>query len=81
EGVYAVAARDRGWGMGVKVRDGAPRAVEPALVAVLDALEWIQGAQRRMLDRWLRPVIRNMRDEAVGEIRARVELAGPGGTA
>ena len=38
EGVQAIGIRSRGWGIAVKVADGAKRGLHPATVAVLDQL-------------------------------------------
>lgn len=79
EGVYAAAALDREWGIGLKVRDGARRAAEVALVGTLSALGLLEPGESARLERWSDPVLRNTRGEEVGQLRARLEgIAGMG---
>jgi L-asparaginase II len=73
EGVYTAALRDDGLGVALKVADGARRAAEVALLGVLDALGALTGDAREALSSALRPVVRNTRGDAVGEIRAVVD--------
>jgi L-asparaginase II len=76
EGVYAAADRGRQVGLAVKARDGARRAAEVALLAVLEALDLITSEELEALARWARPEVRNTRYEVVGEVRAVVDLEG-----
>jgi L-asparaginase II len=69
EGVYVAGDRDAGVGVAVKARDGARRAAEVALLAVLED-RGLLDAGSRALDRWARPRIRNTRGEDVGSVRA-----------
>lgn len=79
EGVYSGSLPELGLGLTLKVRDGAMKAAEVALVAVLEQLarrfgtgqDWPLDA----LARWHRPEIRNTRDIATGEYMAVGELA------
>lgn len=73
EGVYGAAALDRGWGIGIKARDGARRAAEVSLLAILTALGLLEPEERTRLERWSEPVLRNTRDEEVGRVRARLD--------
>jgi L-asparaginase II len=75
EGVYTAALLDRGCGLALKVRDGARRAAEVALLGVLDALEALEPDERTALAEWSEPPVRNTRGETVGGIRARVEVS------
>lgn len=70
EGVYAAALPTLGLGVAVKVEDGAARAAEVALLAVLDRLGALDDTQRAALAARLRPPVRNVAGHAVGEIRA-----------
>jgi L-asparaginase II len=75
EGVYCAAVPGAELGIALKVHDGAKRAAEPALIAVLQALGLLSDDAVVELSRWGEPLLRNTRDEAVGWIRARVRLA------
>jgi L-asparaginase II len=75
EGVYGAAALDREWGIALKVRDGARRGAEVALVGVLEALGLLSPVEVERLGRWARPTVRNTRGEVVGELQSRVEVA------
>jgi L-asparaginase II len=74
EGVYAAVVLDRGLGIGLKVRDGARRAAEVALLAVLAEREAVSERELDELSRWAFPEVRNTRDEPVGEVRAVLSL-------
>ena len=69
EGVYAVALPDRGLGVAVKVDDGAGRASEVAVAAVLRALGAIDQPLERSLADFLVKPLHNHADRRVGEIR------------
>lgn len=73
EGVYGAAVRDHGWGIALKVRDGARRAAEVALLGVLEGLELLRPAEVRALENRLRPAVTNTRGEVVGGIRPVLE--------
>jgi L-asparaginase II len=49
EAVYGVVNLDIGQGAALKVLDGGARAAVPALIAVLDALGWLDEAEREAL--------------------------------
>lgn len=70
EGVYGVAAADRGWGIAVKVEDGAARGLYPAVGRVLVGLGLLTPGEAEALAGHLRPVVRNHRGIEVGEVRA-----------
>jgi L-asparaginase II len=74
EGVYGGGLPGRGLGFAIKVHDGARRAVEVALIRVLEQLEALSPDDLEALARWRRPVVRNTRDEVVGEVRAAFDL-------
>ena len=81
EGVQAVGIRSRGWGVAVKVADGAKRGLHPATVAVLDQLGLLDDAQRAELAGWREPVVRNYRGIATGRVRPLVEIRPAGAAA
>lgn len=70
EGVYAAALPHLGYGVALKIDDGASRASELAMAALLKALGCFTEAQERALDPYLNPVIRNVVGGQVGTIRA-----------
>ncbi len=74
EGVQAIGIRSRGWGIAVKVADGNPRGVQPAVVAVLEQLGLVDAAARSALDAFAAPVQRNCRKLVTGSARAVVVL-------
>lgn len=75
EGVYCGGVPERGLGFVVKVEDGARRAVDAALIRVVDALDVVDGEGWEALAPHGRPVLRNTREEEVGEIRVAFELS------
>lgn len=71
EGVYAATIPGRRLGLALKVEDGATRALNPALLGLVEAVApgLVPG-----LDDYRAPAIRNTRGVAVGRIEPRVEL-------
>jgi len=74
EGVQAVGVTGTGLGVALKVADGSRRAVGPAIVGVLDQLGLLDAPRREALAGLGRPVLRNHRGVATGELRPLVEL-------
>jgi L-asparaginase II len=74
EGVYCVAVPGAELGIALKVEDGATRASEPALLAVLRALTLISDEEMAALSSFAEPLITNTRGERVGRIRASITL-------
>jgi L-asparaginase II len=74
EGVYCAMVPAEGLGVAIKVEDGAKRAADVALVAVLEELDLLSAAERKRLSDWRAPVLRNTRDEVVGEVKSTIEL-------
>lgn len=74
EGVFCLAGLADGWGAACKVRDGAARAVAPAVLSLLEETERLTPAELERLSDLRRPEILNTRGERVGVID--VELAG-----
>lgn len=72
EGVYVAGVPSDGLGIALKVEDGAKRASEPALLAVLHTLGVLSDREMEMLGTFAAPVVRNTRNEDVGAIRARI---------
>lgn len=69
EGVFWAALPAQGLGVALKVEDGAGRAAEPALLAVLATLGALDEGAMAKLGPFANPVLRNHAGEAVGEIR------------
>jgi L-asparaginase II len=74
EGVYCAMVPEAGLGIALKVEDGAKRAADVALVAVLEELELLSAAERKQLKTWRAPILRNTRDEIVGEVTSEIAL-------
>lgn len=68
EGVFLAILPDQGLGVAVKIVDGATRASEAAITAILLHLGVLDSADP-VVDRYLRAPIRNWRGIATGEIR------------
>ncbi len=87
EGVYCGALPEAGLGIALKIDDGASRASETAMAAVIAALLTTPGdAVPGGLARWLAPPVKNRRGIAVGQVRPTSDLlqalspgAGPSG--
>jgi L-asparaginase II len=77
EGVYGGGLVEEGIGFAIKVEDGAHRAVDVALLRVLEKLGALGRSDLEALDHRRRPVVSNTRGEAVGEIRASFQLGAP----
>lgn len=74
EGVYMAGVPGAELGIALKVQDGAQRAAEPALIAVLHKLSLLTGEEMAALERYVEPRLRNTRGEEIGVIRANVTL-------
>jgi len=70
EGVYCGALPDLGLGIALKIDDGAARASEVAMAAVIASrLTPTDDGARAAFERWLVPLVRNRRGIPVGEVR------------
>jgi L-asparaginase II len=70
EGVYCAAFADAGLGVAIKIDDGASRASEAAMAAVIASQSAASDdAARTAFARWLAPPVKNRRGVAVGQIR------------
>lgn len=70
EGVYCVGLLEKGWGVALKVRDGAARATGPAIIEILAGLGMLSRQAEVDLEEYRRPVVRNVAGREVGLIRA-----------
>jgi L-asparaginase II len=68
EGLQCAAIPAARTGLAVKVRDGARRAVGPAVVAALDDGGWLDDQARAALAHWRRPPHYNHRGIEVGQL-------------
>ncbi len=69
EGVYTLAVPERRLGLVLKVRDGAARAANVAVIAIMESLELMDDGLRAALRDFLPEKLRNCRDIVTGEIR------------
>ncbi len=74
EGVYCAGIPGAELGVAIKVEDGATRASEPAIIAVLRALHLLSDDEVAGLARWAEPDLFNTRGERVGSIRPAIAL-------
>jgi L-asparaginase II len=74
EGVQCGAIRDRGWGYALKIDDGNMQASVTAAAELLATLARPDEEQLAVLAPFRTPVIRNVRDFDVGEMRATDDL-------
>ena len=70
EGVFLAALPARGLGIALKAEDGATRAAETALLAVLGHLGAVPEPMPAALERFRAPWIRNTGGDVVGHVRA-----------
>ena len=75
EGVYLAGIVETGLGIAVKARDGAGRAAEVAILALLRRFDALRPEDEAALARFLEPPVLTVRGLAVGEIRATVPPA------
>jgi L-asparaginase II len=69
EGVFCAALPGLGYGVALKIADGAGRASEVAMGAILERLGVFEGSVSAALAALLRPVLRNVAGREVGAIR------------
>jgi len=74
EGLHCIGFAERGWGMVVKISDGAIRALYPFSVEALRQLGVITGSELEKLESFHRDIIYNWSKVEVGRIEARFEL-------
>jgi L-asparaginase II len=76
EGVFCGALPGLGYGVALKIADGAGRGAEIAMGGILERLGIFSEAERAALDATLRPVLRNLAGTVVGAIRPAATLLG-----
>jgi len=78
EGVYCAAFPAEGLGVAIKCRDGATRAAEVAMGAMIARFVTMSEGERAALEPRLAPVLSNWNGAAVGAARPAAALAGKG---
>ena len=74
EGFYCAGIPSMQIGVALKVEDGAKRAAEPALLAVLRQIDAIGAIEFDRLATYATPEILNTRDEVVGRLRVVLQI-------
>jgi len=74
EGVFCGALPEQGIGVALKCDDGATRAAEVAMAAMIARFLPLSGQERAALERFVRPTLRNWNGIEVGELRPTSEL-------
>jgi L-asparaginase II len=69
EGMYCGALPGQGLGIAIKCDDGAGRAAEAIMAAVIARSLPLEAAERAALDRFVQPVLRNWNGFEVGALR------------
>jgi L-asparaginase II len=69
EGVFCAALPDDGLGVALKIDDGAERAANTAMAAILRQIGALDEAEAEAVGRWERPAIRSRRGDAVGAVQ------------
>jgi L-asparaginase II len=74
EGVFCAALPERGLGIAVKCDDGASRAAEAMIAAILAKFLSLSAAEREKIAGFLQPVLRNWNGFEVGAVRVTAAL-------
>lgn len=74
EGFYCAGIPSLRIGVALKVEDGAKRAAEPALLAVLRHIDAIGADELGRLSKYATPEILNTRNEVVGYLRTQIQI-------
>ena len=70
DAVQTIGIRSAGFGIAIKIADGATRALQAATYSVLDQLDVLDEPQRRQLAHYRQPLLSNVRGTQVGDTRA-----------
>ena len=76
EGVHGAILPELGLGVAVKIDDGARRAAQVAMAAILEHLGVLDGEAKVALAGFLKTPVLNEKGERVGEIRMAPDWAG-----
>jgi L-asparaginase II len=74
EGFYCAGIPALRLGIALKVEDGAKRAAESAILAVLEHLDAVRQTELQKLAKYYAPDILNTRQEIVGSVRTRLTI-------
>ena len=74
EGYYCAGVPSLGLGVAIKAEDGAKRAAETALLAVLRTFDAVTDVELEAMREFSQPSILNTRGEVVGQVRACLSL-------
>jgi L-asparaginase II len=74
EGVFCGALPEEGLGIALKCEDGATRAAEVMMAAMLARLLKLGSTDRAWLARFVRPTLKNWNGVVVGDMRPTSEL-------
>lgn len=74
DAVYCFALPEKGWGCALKIADGGSRAVGPAVYSLLKQLGHFSEAELAPLAKMEATILKNHRQDVVGDIRAVFEL-------
>jgi len=70
EGLMVLGLTARGIGIAVRSRDGSARGQSVVVLEILDQLGALDDEARQALDRFIKPQLRNCRDDVIGHICA-----------
>ncbi|MDA0230494.1 MAG: asparaginase [Proteobacteria bacterium] len=73
EGVFFAPLFSLGFGLALKVRDGATRAADTAIVSLLNHLGLLSGAAEEKLAAYMETPLTNWRGTPVGTVRAKLD--------
>ncbi|MBM3559268.1 MAG: asparaginase, partial [Alphaproteobacteria bacterium] len=76
EGMYTAVLPSLGFGVALKIHDGARRAAEVAMAALLRRLGAFDGATVARLAGWFAVSLANQAGRTIGEVRPAAALAG-----
>lgn len=68
EGVFCAAFPELGYGVALKIDDGATRAAQAAMAALIVRFLPLSSSERVRIEGWMRPELRNWNDIPVGRI-------------
>lgn len=74
EGVYCVGLPAKGWGVALKVRDGAARGTGPSIIEIIAALGLLHSPAEEALAGHRYPVVRNVAGLTVGQVKAELSV-------
>ena len=74
EGFYCAGIPSMQIGIALKVEDGARRAAEAALLAILHRIDALTATEVGVLKRYAQPEILNTRQEVVGHVRTSLDM-------